>query len=279
MYYLRCQHCGHNNALRSEFLTFCEHCAKKLPNTFADWKQKNPEGEFEAYQQETAIYIDETPPKPGWVQQYLWPAGRRGVMLVLGLVFALVAVAGTYFGKEAVLTWFFPKVAKSWMYTSWETVTIGRQALEISSPVHLRVSDKALPEDLNGMVEYAKSYANQQGTGMQITVDMFSFKETVSNNLEEANNLAIKGIQGESGVSELQYKSNPMPQTEIQGIIQEGSYLYKNAVKLSFYNLIMVKGQHRWLVSIRYRTDDNNGQEVAKRVFNSVKVKPLIVKI
>jgi hypothetical protein len=129
------------------------------------------------------------------------------------------------------------------------------------------------------MVEYAKSYANQQGTGMQITVDMFSLKESVSNNLEEANNLAIKGIQGEPGVSELQYGSNPMPQTEIQGIIQEGSYLYKNAVKLSFYNLIMVKGQHRWLVSIRYRADDNNGQEVAKRVFNSVKVKPLIVKI
>ena len=90
--------------------------------------------------------------------------------------------------------------------------------------------------------------------------------------------LAIKGIQGEPGVSELHYESNPMPQTEIQGIMQEGSYLYKNAVKLSFYNLIMVRGQHRWLVSIRYRTDDNNGQEVAKRVFNSVKVKPLIVK-
>jgi hypothetical protein len=278
MNYLRCQHCEHNNALRSEFLTFCEQCGKKLPYTFADWKQKHPLGEFEAFQREVAIYIDDTPPKPGWVQQYLWPAGRRGVMLALGLIFALVAVAGTYFGKEAVLTWFFPKVSKAWMYTSWETVTIGRQAMEISAPVHLRVSDKPLPADLNGMVEYAKSYANQQGGGMQIMVDMFSFKESASNSLDDANTIAIKGIQQEAGVSELQYTSAPMPQTDVQGVMQEGSYLYKNAVKLSFYNLIMVKGQHRWLVSIRYRADDTAGQEIAKRVFNSVKVKPFIVR-
>lgn len=274
MNYLSCRHCGHYNALRSEFLTFCESCGKKLPVTFADWKQKHPGGSFDAFQREMAIYVEEdTPSKPGWMQQYLWPAGRRGLMLAVVLVFALVAVAGTYFGKQAMVAWAFPKVAKSWVYASWQTVTIGRQALEISTPVHLSVSDKALPQELMSMVEYAKNYRNREQGGMLITVDMYSYRESVSNSLEDATIRAAKEIQQEPGVSDLQYTSNPLPQTNIQGVLQEGSLLYKNAVRLSFYNLVMVRGPHRWLVNIRYRSDDPNGQEVAKRVFNSVKVK------
>jgi hypothetical protein len=275
MNYLSCQHCGHYNALRSEFLTFCESCGKKLPYTFADWKQKNPEGSFDAFQQEVAIYVEEdnAPAKPGWMQQYLWPAGRRGLMLAIVLVFALVAVAGTYFGKQAMVTWAYPKVAKSWLYGSWETVTIGRQAVEISTPIHLSVNDKVLPQELKSMIEYAKNYRNREDGGMQITVDMYSYRESVSNSLEDATIRAAKDIQEEPGVSDLQYTSNPLPQTNIQGVLQEGSLVYKGAIKLAFYNLVMVRGPHRWLVNIRYRTDDPTGQEVAKRIFNSVKVK------
>lgn len=274
MNYLSCRHCGHYNALRSEFLTFCESCGKKLPYTFADWKQKNPEGSFEAYQREVAIYVaEEAPSKPGWMQQYLWPAGRRGLILGVVLVFAFVAVAGTYFGKQAMVTWAYPKVEKSWLYASWQTVTIGRQAIEISTPVHLSVSDKALPQELRSMLDYAKNYRNRDDKGMQITVDMYSYRESVSNSLEEATTSAAKEMQEEAGVSDLQYTSKPLAQTDLQGVLQEGSLLYKSAIRLSFYNLVMVRGQHRWLVNIRYRSDDPNGQEVAKRIFNSVKVK------
>jgi hypothetical protein len=275
MNYLSCQHCGHYNVLRSEFLTFCESCGKKLPYTFADWKQKNPEGTFESFQQQVAIYVEEenTQAKPGWMQQYLWPAGRRGLILSIVLVFALVAVAGTYFGKQAMVTWAYPKVAKSWLYTTWETVTIGRQAMEISTPVHLSVSDKVLPQELTSMIEYAKNYRNREDGGVQITVDMYSYRESVSNSLEDATVRAAKDMQAEPGVSDLQYTSTPLPQTNIQGVLQEGSLLYKNAIRLSFYNLVMVRGPHRWLVNIRCRTDDPNGQEVARRIFSSVKVK------
>lgn len=274
MNYLSCRHCGHYNALRSEFLTFCESCGKKLPHTFADWKQKNPEGSFEAFQQEVAIYVEEeTPSKPGWMQQYLWPAGRRGLILGVVLVFAFVAVAGTYFGKQAMVTWAYPKVERSWLYASWQTVTIGRQSVEISSPVHLSVKDQALSPELTNIIEYAKHYRNRENKGMQITVDMYSYRETISNSLEEATEKAAKDMQEEPGVSDFQYTSNPLPQANIQGVLQEGSLLYKNAVRLSFYNLVMVQGPHRWLVNIRYRSDDATGQEVAKRVFNSVKVK------
>lgn len=274
MNYLSCRHCGHYNALRSEFLTFCESCGKKLPYTFADWKQKNPEGSFEAFQREVAIYIEEdAPSKPGWMQQYLWPAGRRGLILGVVLVFAFVAVAGTYFGKQAIVTWSYPKVDKSWLYSSWETVTIGRQAIEISTPVHLSVSDKELPEELKKMTEFTKNYRNRDDKGMQITVTMYSYRGSVSNSLEDATASAAGELQHESDVSDLHYTSRPLPQTDIQGILQEGDMLYKGAVRLSFYNLVMIRGPHRWLVNIRFRSDDPNAQEVAKRVFSSVKVK------
>ncbi|GAA0539444.1 hypothetical protein [Chitinophaga japonensis] len=274
MNYLSCRHCGHHNALRSEFLTFCERCGKKLPYTFADWKQKNPEGSFEAFCGEVAIYIaDAPPPKPGWMQQYLWPAGRRGLILAAVLVFALVAVAGTYFGKQAIVTWSYPKAEKSWLYSTWQTVTIGRQALQISAPVHLSVNDQALNPDLAKMVEYAKSYRNREEGGLQISVDMFSYRETVTNNLDEAAKKAARDLQQEPGVSDLELGSSPISRANAQGVLQEGTLLYKNAVKLAFYNLVMVQGPHRWLVSIRCRADDPTGQELAKRVVSSVQIK------
>jgi len=274
MNYLSCRHCGHYNALRSEFLTFCEHCGKKLPYTFADWKQKHPEGSFEAFQQEVAIYIEDEPtPKPGWMQQYLWPAGRRGLILAAVLIFALVAVAGTYFGKQAIVTWSYPKAEKSWLYTSWQTVTIGRQALQISAPVHLSVNDHALPPELAKMVEYAKSYRNRGEGGLQISVDMFSYRETIANNLDEAVRKATGDLQQEPGVSDLKLSVSPISRANVQGVLQEGTLLYKSAVQLSFYNLVMVQGPHRWLVNIRCRADDPVGQQLAKRVLKSVQVK------
>ncbi|BAX80635.1 hypothetical protein [Labilibaculum antarcticum] len=49
MYFLKCNECGHLNEVKTEYLTFCSGCKKKLDNSFTNWKINNQEGSFEDY--------------------------------------------------------------------------------------------------------------------------------------------------------------------------------------------------------------------------------------
>ena len=275
MLYLKCKGCGHHNELKSEFLTFCEQCGKKLPSNYAEWKRKHPEGDFETFQRAVGI----VPKRSRSVsvrklsENYLAWAGRRGVIITLILAVGLVAVAGGYLGKRVVFNMIFPKINKAWLYSSWETVVIGRQALAISTPMHLGVSDKPLPADIAPLVEYAKSYRNRVEEGMQVEVNMYSFRPNIANDLEVAGKDAATEMNSTEDISDLNYKSSPLMQSGMNALLQEGNFVYKGGINLAFCNLLLVNGQHRWQVSIRYRQDDPTAAATAQRIIKSIHVK------
>jgi hypothetical protein len=41
MYYLKCEHCGHLNEIKSEYLVFCAGCSKKIESNYTAWSRKN----------------------------------------------------------------------------------------------------------------------------------------------------------------------------------------------------------------------------------------------
>lgn len=41
MYYLKCEHCGHLNEIKSEYLVFCAGCSKKIESNYTSWSRKN----------------------------------------------------------------------------------------------------------------------------------------------------------------------------------------------------------------------------------------------
>lgn len=275
MIYLKCTSCGEYNELRSEFLTFCGQCSKKLENNFSQWKSKHPDGSFESFQQEVGLTSNGVKISP-WTslkQSYLKKVGRRGVLLTLILVIGLAAVAGGYFGKRVVYGMMYHKLSKASYYKSWETVVIGRQAIEISTPMHLSVNDRPLVSETAQLVEYAKSYRNRGDDGMEVEVNMYSYRPNISNDLEGAGNAAAEEMKKSGEVSDLSYTSHPLTQSGVNGLIQQGNFAYKNAIRLSFYNLIMVRGQHRWQIGIRYREDDNIASEAAQRIIKSISIK------
>lgn len=51
MEYLKCEHCGFFNPVKSEYLAFCEKCNKKLIDSYRNWLLRNPEKSFEDYKQ------------------------------------------------------------------------------------------------------------------------------------------------------------------------------------------------------------------------------------
>ncbi|CAL1520272.1 hypothetical protein [Chitinophaga sp. MM2321] len=275
MKYLPCESCGHANALKSEYLTFCDACGRKLPNNFAEWRKRYPLGSYPEYRQAVGIFIKKE--KPGrtaaWMKKQFQPGNRGKVILFFSLVFALMVTAGTLFGKRAVFTLLYAKVPKSSLYSNWQTATIGRQALEISTPVKLWVHDQPLGTEGAKTIEYAKSYRNQDGDGIQIAVNMFSYWNNVANGLEGAVEESHYALQAGGQITDMRCKSVRVLISGMPGILEDGSYLYKGAIRLAFCNLVMVRGNSRWLVHINYRNDDPVGRQVAQRVLKSIKIR------
>ncbi len=274
MKHLLCGSCSYANPLKSEYLTFCDQCGKKLPNTFSDWRKLHPMGSFPEYQQAVGISLKEK--KPGrtasWVKKQLQPANKGKVIIFFTLVVALLATAGTLFGKRAVFTLLYAKVPKSYLYSSWQTATIGRQALEISTPVKLWIHDQPMDEETAKVTEYAKSYRNEEGSGIRITVNMYTYFENVANTLENAKEDGRHAMEQED-LSDIRAKTIPVLVSGMQGVLGEGNYLYQGGIRLAFQQLVVVKGANRWEIKIHYRDDDLIGAQVAQRILKSVKIK------
>ncbi len=49
MHYIKCKNCGHNNEVKTEYLTFCTKCNKKLDDNFADWSRLNSDKTFDDF--------------------------------------------------------------------------------------------------------------------------------------------------------------------------------------------------------------------------------------
>ncbi|HEY8955578.1 zinc ribbon domain-containing protein [Chitinophaga sp.] len=275
MKYLHCDNCGQPNPLKSEYLTFCDACGKKLPQSFAGWQKQHPMATFPEYCQAVGISLKEkTNTGPLYrIKHQLQTANKGKIVLFFSLVVVLIAVTGSLFGKRAVFTFLYPKVPSSSLYSTWHTATIGRQALEISTPVKLWVHDQPLEGEDAKMIEYAKTYSNEDGGGIRITVNMFSYISNVANSLEEAVTASHKSLQLKETATEMDCKSIPVLISGMQGVLEEGNYLYKGGIRLAFCNLVMIKGSNRWQIQINYREDDPVGRQVAQRVLKSVKIK------
>ncbi|MET3880898.1 zinc ribbon domain-containing protein [Chitinophaga sp. OAE865] len=275
MKYLHCDNCGHPNPLTSEYLTFCDTCGKKLPHSFTSWQKQHPMATFPEYCHSVGVSLKEkTNTGPlYWIKHQLQTANKGKIILFFSLVFILVAVTGSLFGKRAMFTFLYPKVSPSSLYSTWHTATIGRQALEISTPVKLWVHDQPLEEEDAKVIEYAKTYSNEDGGGIRIAVNMFSYISNVANSLEEAVAASHKSMQLKETATEMDCKSVPVLISGMQGVLEEGNYLYKGGIRLAFCNLVMIKGSNRWQIQINYREDDPVGRQVAQRVLKSVKIK------
>lgn len=51
MYFLKCNDCGHFNDVKTEYMTLCSKCGKKLDNNYPDWSKRNPDKSFDDYKQ------------------------------------------------------------------------------------------------------------------------------------------------------------------------------------------------------------------------------------
>lgn len=99
MDYLKCNNCGHLNKIKTEYLTFCTDCNKKLDNNFSDWNNRNPEKTFEEFKKVVCISEEDINNAKSQKKK----TNKKGLKYYIGLIISIVifSVAGK-FGGEAI---------------------------------------------------------------------------------------------------------------------------------------------------------------------------------
>jgi hypothetical protein len=96
MYYLKCEHCGHLNEIKSEYLVFCAGCSKKIGNNFSAWGKNNQGKTLEDFQKCVCITNEQAEFQRIETSKRKIPLGIKilaGFLAVLAILLALLMLA------------------------------------------------------------------------------------------------------------------------------------------------------------------------------------------
>ena len=104
MYYVKCSYCGQDNEVKSEYLTFCQSCQRKLDQNFQDYSKRFPEKSFDEYLQENCTRtIQNAEPKQekSDISKYI-----RIVLILAVSGLILIGIVGgiIYFNRNKIIT-------------------------------------------------------------------------------------------------------------------------------------------------------------------------------
>lgn len=270
MYYLKCNHCGHANALKSGYVTFCESCSKKMANSYSDWKQRNPGSNFESYCEAVGISEEQLATAKPVKKRSGWST-RRILIIVSGIIVAAaVGLLADQVVKKILLG---KKVPKSWLTSEWQPFSTPKGIAEISTPVGLKPFELPLPPEVMQYVDLLEPYRTDTTLGMQIAVHEFEYKPGVEISLEGAAAGSVNEMRQMAGVSDFDYEEANMEVSGEQAIRQTGKYRQKLLANLLFRNLMIRKGQRLIQIIVLYRAGDETAEKVADRVISSVKLR------
>lgn len=268
MYYLKCNHCGHANALKSEYVTFCASCSKKMANSYADWKQRNPEGNFASYCEAVGVTESE-PGKPVKKKLFYWDTRK----VVIAVVAVLVSTAGGLAIEKWVSGSFgAKKVPKAWLTSEWQAFSTPRGIGVIATPTALHPFELP-PSTQMEHLQFIEPYRSDSTILLQVAMTEFECKPGVEPSLEGAAAGAINEMRQMKGVSDFDYEEVNLEISGEKAVRQSGKYRQMLISHVLFRNLLILKGQRLVQVLVIYQAKDKTADEVAERIINSVKLK------
>jgi hypothetical protein len=95
--FLKCNNCGHFNEVKTEYLTFCSGCSKKLDNNYSDWLRRNSDKSFDDFKQMVC-----TSSKTETVKTKAKSSGPKGLKywISFALAFAIFYGIGQFGGEK-----------------------------------------------------------------------------------------------------------------------------------------------------------------------------------
>jgi hypothetical protein len=273
MKYLICNHCGHQNALQTEYLSFCAGCGKKLDNSFPAWKKTHPGQSFEDYcSQMGTASVQSAQSGPRKEKAGKEPGGKSSrkatVFTVLG-VLAGAAFAG------ALLYLFFPfpnQTSEEILSQPWTRNVYGDLMSLETPPLEpgSLPTNKERQDQMDAIVQEKAIYTRPDKRGIGVSVAYFLLRQGVEMSLDGAAEGAAQEMKGQPGVSDFTFATEPFTKYGIPGYIQKGSYLLKRQQYI-FTSIGFSRGLRFWQIVLIHHSDDSVGREVAERVISSIR--------
>lgn len=271
MLYLKCISCGHMNQVKSEYLTFCTACDKKLENNYQDWSRRNSDQSFHDFKQ-NVCFTEEEVKKLELADKKKRPKGLK-YWIGLTIMIAIGSIGGRFASEEVMAFIRSEKTAVEILDQEWDKRAYGDLGLFLESPLELTKVDLPIPENVKGFIDKINSFYSETSKGFKIHANSIQYNPSaIEGNLEGAADGAVNEMKMLQGVSNFDYTQENTELNDIPGIMQKGSFVI-NKIEYQFVNVTYLKGLRLWQVLLGYQTDDEVGRQAVQRVLNSVEIK------
>jgi hypothetical protein len=269
MHYLKCNHCGHLNEVKGEYLVFCSKCNKKLDNNFPDWKKRNPGKTLADFKKTVCVSEEE-------IQTIAAKTKKRpkGLKYWIGFaaMFAIFYAVGSFGGESIVRFFKSQKTSKEVLEQEWIKETYGNHGLALETPVILSRQELPIPEHVKQYIEEIHSHAYLSGKGFKVMINSIKYKPAVGQaDLQGAANGAVNEMKMQQGVTDFNYNEEPINKNDIPGLIQKGTYNH-DGIGVEFINATFREGLVLWQILVAHETTDEVGRIAAKRVIESIEI-------
>ncbi len=267
MYYLKCSQCAEYSALRSEYITFCEHCGKKFPLPYSDWKAKHLQGTFEMFRQEAGVPEARYTAEMRKRHQRRFDLRKKAALITGFVVLIACSALGAYYGPSLFRMFREPAVPATMLNVqNWRTFR--GNLMRLQTPLSL--SPAAATDQPNMRVKAFKGGGRAEG--LEIRMQEAVYLSSAHMDLQRAATEAAGELSRLSGISDFSYKADTLNLEGELAIWQHGSYRYQQSVPMEFDHLVAVKGGSRVQLLVTHRGDDDTGRQVAKKIMRSARL-------
>ena len=269
MHYLKCNHCGHLNEVKSEFMVFCIQCEKKIENHFKDWVKKHPDKSFSDWQQLICISESE--------MSATIPVEKKknkSAKYWLGFAasFAIFYAIGQFGGKSIFDYFLSDETPQNIMEQEWVKSSYGELGLTLETPIRLTKGTLELPDHVKQYIVRFDSYNNLSNKGFKVFANSTLYvSELREVNLQGAADGSVQEMKAQKGVTDFTYEEDKTALGEIPGIIQRGRYK-QDGQGINFMNVLYAKDVRLWHVTVGWFEKDELGPAAAERVIRSISV-------
>ena len=208
LHYIRCTHCGYLNPFKTEYLTLCESCGRKLLHNFPDWQKNHPGKTVVDFNKEVCVLASEhsnhqhlqKPDKRIFNRSFLsW--------LIAALFGLLLGIWIWYPDKETLFK--RKTIPEQIMTTEWIWQSTGQPPMLISLPEKPEKQKVAIPELLSEFVEHAETYGFQPATSLKVTIDHYRFKTGITPSTELVAHAVMKQMAAGGEIRFTDYRESP----------------------------------------------------------------------
>ena len=260
--HLKCEYCGYYNELKTEYLTLCEECNKKLSDNFVDWQKDNKEKSFADFKKLIGVELPQSiNPKKG---------KRKKTLVIISIILFILIIVGGIYAKSFYL-WATSKVTpEEVLKQKWVKNTYGEYKLTISTPSKLEI-EKEIPAQFADNLGNIEIFKNNPTEAIQIQLINRKFSPTVIADYSSVMSRTFNRIKRQEEVTAFNHKSEEREKAGMPGILYSGVYTSDDR-KFEFIGVAYGLESYVWEVLITYEAKDQVGKEVALKIIDSVSI-------